>query len=74
MKIIINVILLLPLEKKRENILSRLARETEEKEEGTRAGYGSRIECIKIINYKIRARNVVLAHRPGTATVEAAVM
>jgi len=55
MKIIINVMLLLPTEKKRENILSRSTRFTEENQrKGRREGkkgserHDSRIECIKI--------------------------
>lgn len=66
MKIIINVMLLLRTEKKRENILSRSARFTEgnQRKEGWKGGekrgrgerHDSRIECIKIINYKIHEK------------------
>jgi len=63
MKIIINVMLLLPTEKKRENILSRSTRFTEGNQrkgrrEGKKGGerHDSRIECIKIINYKIHEK------------------
>lgn len=64
MKIIINVMLLLLTEKKRENILSRLARFNRGKTVGKGARHNSRIECIKIINYEIHARN---AERPRIA-------